>query len=43
MKPEGLPVVYARESELRVAGDSLEVLPESSSAEMICILVEEPR
>jgi hypothetical protein len=43
IKADELPVVYAGENEFREAGDSLAVLPGSSSAEMICIFVEEPR
>ena len=40
---ELVPVVKARDMGPRDAGEPLAVLPGSSSAEMMCILVEEPR
>lgn len=43
MNDDGLPVVFAREIGLRAVEPMVAVLPESSSAEMMCIFVEDPR
>lgn len=43
MKFDEVSMVYAREMGPRDAGEALAALPGSSSAEMICILVDEPR
>ena len=43
MKFDGVPIVNAREMGPRDAGEALAVLPGSSSAEMRCILVDDPR
>lgn len=43
MKFDEVPIVYAREMGPRDPGEALAALPGSSSAEMRCILVDDPR